>query len=624
MRIRPVPHAERRAAPRWTLLGLALAVVAVGSTAGRTLFVHRGADALAGTAVGAVVASLIVWGFPSLSARICARWTIAVTAAVMARFAPLDAAGEGIGLIALWLVGAVAILVFTDRITAMAVPAATAREHPAPAVLGSRRRAQIARTVGSTAVLAAVAVLAVVLIAPFANDRFSSPTEAGAAPVGDTGTESSPLRHSDRLDMSDRPDLTEEILLTVRSERRGFLRGEVYDRWDGSSWTRSDPERFHVVGTTVHTDEHELGSGSTIFFDQRVRIEASWADLLPAAPTAVRVESPAPVTQTLDGTLSSRPRPLGRGAVYTVSSRTRPLDEDLLRGASGPVPDAISSRHAAEPVTTDRVRELATRIVEDARADGAYDRIRALEAWMGDNLEYSIDAPPSPRGVDAVDDFLFESRLGWCEQIASSLVVMARSLGIPARLATGFVASERDRMSGDLVVRGTDAHAWAEVWFPELGWVPFDPTADVPLAPEPDTDRSILDLLRDHLGLLAAAVVVTVVVIWILLRLAPRVRSRRHRSRSPIARLERDLERLGEGRGLPRRPSETATAYASRLDAERADDHPALVDVGRLVDDHLYGASEPDPDRWRAATELLTDAAGPRPEARGTRVGGSS
>src|SRR5699024_11111152 len=153
---------------------------------------------------------------------------------------------------------------------------------------------------------------------------------------------------------------------------------------------------------------------------------------------------------------------------------------------------------------------------------------------------------------------------GWCEQIASSLVVMSRSQGIPARLATGFVASERDRVSGDLLVRGTDAHAWAEVWFPDLGWVPFDPTADVPLAPEVDSDRSGLDLLRENLGPLAAAVVVVVGGSWLLIRFGPRIR--RSRTRSPIARLERDLETLGRKRGSPRRPAETATAYAARLE----------------------------------------------------------
>ena len=83
-------------------------------------------------------------------------------------------------------------------------------------------------------------------------------------------------------------------------------------------------------------------------------------------------------------------------------------------------------------------------------------------------------------GVDAVDDFLFVSQRGFCEQIASALTVMLRSQGVPARLATGYLPGERDRVSGVWKVRASDAHAWVEVWFPETGWEAFDPTASVP------------------------------------------------------------------------------------------------------------------------------------------------
>src|SRR5699024_9629183 len=98
-------------------------------------------------------------------------------------------------------------------------------------------------------------------------------------------------------------------------------------------------------------------------------------------------------------TLSAWPQPLGRGAVYTVTSRTQPVDEEALREADGDVPAAIRDRYATELGTTDRVRALGEEIVADADAETAYDKIRAFEAWMGDHLEYSIDAPPSPDGI---------------------------------------------------------------------------------------------------------------------------------------------------------------------------------------------------------------------------------
>ena len=140
-------------------------------------------------------------------------------------------------------------------------------------------------------------------------------------------------------------------------------------------------------------------------------------------------------------------------------------------------------------------------------------------------------------GADAVDDFLFESQLGFCEQIASTVTIMLRSQGVPARLATGYVPGERDRVSGVWNVRGTDAHAWVEVWFPQTGWQPFDPTAEVPLAADAGGGTIGGDLIaatvssigshRVQIMLVALAVGLVVVAV----RLIALVRYRRRRGR---------------------------------------------------------------------------------------------
>ena len=107
---------------------------------------------------------------------------------------------------------------------------------------------------------------------------------------------------------------------------------------------------------------------------------------------------------------------------------------------------------------------------------------------MGAHTKYTLDIPPLPRGEDAVDRFLFVDRRGFCEQIGTSLVVMLRSLGIPARLAVGYATGERNPFTGLYEVRAKDAHAWAEVYFPGVGWQAFDPTAHVPLAGDSTID----------------------------------------------------------------------------------------------------------------------------------------
>src|SRR5207244_13258611 len=139
---------------------------------------------------------------------------------------------------------------------------------------------------------------------------------------------------------------------------------------------------------------------------------------------------------------------------------------------------------------------LAARIT--AGAPTTYDAIRALERWLATHTTYTLDIPPLPRGADAVDQFLFVDHKGFCVQIATSMTVMLRSLGVPARLGTGFAPGDESLLGGEFTVRGQDAHAWVEVWFPGLGWQAFDPTADVPLSG--DYDGSFLARLVRLVG----------------------------------------------------------------------------------------------------------------------------
>jgi len=199
-----------------------------------------------------------------------------------------------------------------------------------------------------------------------------------------------------------------------------------------------------------------------------------------AAPSPVAVETDKELEAHPDGTATVYGG-FGKGATYTVTSRSVPVTAALLRAAGRVAIPALVLNHFASPApTTARVNTLARQIT--ASAPTTYDKIRAIEAWLGAHVKYSLNAPPSRPNVDVVDDFLFRTRIGWCEQVASSLVVMARSVGIPARLATGFVPGHRDPLSGQFVVRERDAHAWAEIYFAGVGWQPFDPTASVPLA----------------------------------------------------------------------------------------------------------------------------------------------
>jgi len=132
-----------------------------------------------------------------------------------------------------------------------------------------------------------------------------------------------------------------------------------------------------------------------------------------------------------------------------------------------------------------RVKDLARQIVSDAGATNSFDQASALEAWLRTHIDYNDKIEGPQLGQDGVDYVLFESRAGYCDYYAAAMVTMARSLGMPARVAVGYARGEYDAKSDTYRVRERDAHAWVEVYFPAYGWVEFEPTAAQPLIARP-------------------------------------------------------------------------------------------------------------------------------------------
>ncbi len=137
-----------------------------------------------------------------------------------------------------------------------------------------------------------------------------------------------------------------------------------------------------------------------------------------------------------------------------------------------------------------RTLALARQWRQQAGADDQAIVQRALQ-WIGGEFAYTLETPLP--GRDSVDEFLFQQKAGFCEHFSSAFVVLMRSAGVPARVVTGYTGGVRNPLGDYWIVRRMDAHAWAEVWLPQRGWVRVDPTAAV--APE-----RIYDTLEDRLG----------------------------------------------------------------------------------------------------------------------------
>ncbi|HEV2035534.1 MAG TPA: transglutaminase domain-containing protein [Candidatus Dormibacteraeota bacterium] len=131
------------------------------------------------------------------------------------------------------------------------------------------------------------------------------------------------------------------------------------------------------------------------------------------------------------------------------------------------------------PEVLNRIHQLALTVT--AGATTPYDKAVAIEAFLRNtnNFKYTLNPQPKrPLNVDPIDWFLFSSNQGYCEFFATAMGDMLRSLGIPTRLVNGFGPGALDNNIGGLVVRSLDAHTWVETYFPNYGWIPFEPTND--------------------------------------------------------------------------------------------------------------------------------------------------
>ena len=146
-----------------------------------------------------------------------------------------------------------------------------------------------------------------------------------------------------------------------------------------------------------------------------------------------------------------------------------------LRAATGEYSNTISDRYLQLPLEfPDRVRVLTLEIVRGH--DNAYDQAVAIQRYLR-ALPYSTDITGPPEGRDPVEWFLFESRTGFCNYYASAMITMLRSLGVPARLAIGFAPGTFSDSEGGWIVEARQYHSWPEVYFPDYGWVEFEPTS---------------------------------------------------------------------------------------------------------------------------------------------------
>ncbi|WP_300010774.1 transglutaminase domain-containing protein [Pseudonocardia sp.] len=188
------------------------------------------------------------------------------------------------------------------------------------------------------------------------------------------------------------------------------------------------------------------------------------------APLALEGLTPGLFVYDEDSGIGYTARPAAEDG-WTQSAFLPAPSTDLLRAAQGEAPAAIYSNIlGVDP----RIAGIAAEVTAGAATD--FDRALALQEYFtGPGSEFGYDlATAPPEGDDALVEFLTIGQVGYCEQFASAMAVMLRTVGVPARVAVGFTAGTP--VSDYRAISTADAHAWVEAWFPGVGWTTFDPT----------------------------------------------------------------------------------------------------------------------------------------------------
>ncbi|MEA3344825.1 MAG: transglutaminaseTgpA domain-containing protein [Chloroflexota bacterium] len=276
-------------------------------------------------------------------------------------------------------------------------------------------------------------------------------------------------------------------VLTVQAPfRRYYWRAVVYDEYPGRGWRDTDTKLALLKPYTSLVPPQEYAMRQEV--TQTLTTYLPGTTMLFSASQALRMNIPAKVYYSSEG-IPPRPslwqshRPLRSEESYTVISSLSIASQEDLRSAGTDYPSWVRERYLQLPDNLPtRVISLAHSITE--QATNPYDKVTALEQYLRD-IPYNEQVAPPPEGRDGVDYFLFDSREGYCTHYASALAVMARTLSIPSRLAAGYSSGEYDSEKEVFTISWADGHAWTEVFFPQCGWVEFEPTPAEPLIVRP-------------------------------------------------------------------------------------------------------------------------------------------
>jgi transglutaminase-like putative cysteine protease len=313
---------------------------------------------------------------------------------------------------------------------------------------------------------------------------------------------------SDKVSLGDIGEIKKNTAVVMRIElsskssknlwqlRPFYFRGGTLDSYDGRNWERKIKDkrllRRNSLGSSTHPNPLQRDG---IMVEQSIMLEPLDTDIIFALEgwqkiTGIpggRQRYKSLWTDSSDALYFSAP-PYRRISYSVQSTPTGLISERPL----SPAEEAL---YLELPGKIEQVRELALSVTENS--NNTLNSAELIEAHLKNNYSYTLN-PPRGKGLTPIDDFLFYTKQGYCEQYATSMALMLRSIGIPSRLVTGFLEGEWNSFGEYLIIRQQDAHSWVEAYIEGIGWLRFDPTASGGLTTPSSSSRfsQYLDSIR--------------------------------------------------------------------------------------------------------------------------------
>jgi len=306
-----------------------------------------------------------------------------------------------------------------------------------------------------------------------------------------TQTRPTAAAFGDTLSLGGERNVGDSLIFYVSTPRGRYWRAVAFDTFDGRQWHNTSATELNFAEETpLPAANWQMRDAIT----QTFQLVAPTGDVIFGAPDILYANIPLdakvqPLSTELfisaaatgdsptasEITFARSRRTLEPGDTYSVISRQTVVTERAMQEASTDYPAEISALYLQLPENfSPRVSELAAELT--AGQTTVYDKVKAVETFLR-TIPYTDTIAAPPADVDPVEYFLFDIQTGYCDYYATAMATMLRSLGIPARTASGYAEGTYDEESGLYYTTERDAHTWVEVYFPLYGWIEFEPTA---------------------------------------------------------------------------------------------------------------------------------------------------